>query len=64
MDTMNLKEVSSALGIHYNTTLKYVSLGLIHAVKIGKSYRVSYDEVERLKRDGVSVRKKVLSDAT
>lgn len=61
---MNLKEVSEVLGLHYNTVLKYVTAGLIHAVKIGKSYRVSEDEIDRIKREGISMSKGVYHNAT
>lgn len=54
---MGLREVSEVLGLHYNTVLKYVSLGLIRAIKIGKAYRVSEEEIERIKREGISVSK-------
>jgi excisionase family DNA binding protein len=56
---MSVKEVSVILGLHYNTILKYISLGLIHAVRIGKSYRISKEELDRIMHDGIIIPKEV-----
>ena len=55
---MNLSEVCEELGISYNSVRKYIRLGLIHAIKMGKSYRVSEEEIERIKREGIDLSKR------
>ena len=55
---MNLSEVCVELDLSYNTVRKYIRLGLIHAIKMGKSYRVSEEEIERVKREGIDLSKR------
>jgi excisionase family DNA binding protein len=52
---MTLDEVSKQLGLSYNTVRKYVSLGLIKTTRMGKSYRVSDEEVKRILKEGISL---------
>lgn len=52
---LTLREAASELRVCYNTMLKYVSSGAVHAVKIGRTYRVSEDEILRVKREGVEL---------
>ena len=52
---VTLREAAKELRVCYNTMLKYVSSGAIHAVKIGRTYRVSEEEIERVKREGVNL---------
>lgn len=52
---VTLREAAKELRVCYNTMLKYVSSGAIHAVKIGRTYRVSEEEIERVKREGVNI---------
>jgi excisionase family DNA binding protein len=43
-----LKEVAAGLGVHYQTVKAWVADGKINARKIGKSYRVTGAELDRL----------------
>jgi excisionase family DNA binding protein len=52
-DDLTLHEAAELLGVHYMTAYRYVRLGQLPAEKLGGVWRVSRDEVERL-RDGVS----------
>jgi excisionase family DNA binding protein len=52
---LTLREAASELRVCYNTMLKYVSSGAVHAVKIGRTYRVSEDEILRVKKEGVEL---------
>lgn len=52
-DDLTLHEAAALLGVHYMTAYRYVRLGQLPAEKLGGIWRVSRDEVERL-RDGVS----------
>ena len=52
---MNLNEACKELSVSYNTLRKYIRLGLVKAVKIGKSYRISDDEIERVKIEGIDL---------
>lgn len=52
-DDLTLHEAAALLGVHYMTAYRYVRLGQLPAEKLGGVWRVSRDEVERL-RDGVS----------
>lgn len=52
---LTLREAASELRVCYNTMLKYVSSGAVHAVKIGRTYRVSEDEIMRVKKEGVEL---------
>ena len=52
---ITLREAAKELRVCYNTMLKYVSSGAIHAVKIGRTYRVSEEEIERVKKEVVSI---------
>jgi len=48
MKTIN--EVAEIFGVCRNTVRNWIERGLIKAVKIGGSVRISNEEVERLKR--------------
>jgi excisionase family DNA binding protein len=58
---MSLKEAASEIRVCYNTMLKYVNTGAIKAVKIGRTYRVSEEEIERVKREGVQLSPETLT---
>lgn len=47
-----LKEVAEKLRVSYLTVYKAVQDGRIKAVKIGRDYRVTEEEVERIKKEG------------
>ena len=52
---LDMYEASKALGIHYNTLRKYRELGLIKYIRMGKSYKFSEEEIERVKREGITL---------
>jgi excisionase family DNA binding protein len=44
---VELKEAAEQLGVHYQTAYRWVRDGTLAAVKIGSSYAVSLEEIER-----------------
>lgn len=54
---MNLYDAGKELGVSYNTIRKYIRLGLLPATKIGKSYRVSYEDIQKALKDGIDLSK-------
>ncbi|BAN03260.1 cobalamin-dependent protein [Ilumatobacter coccineus] len=49
--TLTLHEAAEELGVHYMTAYRYVRLGLLDAEKVGGTWQVGSDAVERF-RDG------------
>ena len=45
---MDLAQAARALGVHYQTAYRWVRSGRLAAVKVGGTYRVADDDVERL----------------
>ena len=52
----NIKETASVLGISEITVRRHIYNGHIHAVKIGRGYKISRQEIERIKREGFDER--------
>ncbi len=50
-----LKEVAEGLGVHYQTVKTWVAAGKINARKIGRSYRVTGGELQRLLKSEAAV---------
>ena len=50
----SLADVSKELGISYLTLYRLTRAGYVRAVKIGKQWRISEEEVSRIKVEGVS----------
>ena len=50
---LTIKEVANDLKVHEMTILRHLNYGNIKGVKIGKSWRISEEELERIKRQGV-----------
>ena len=46
----SLKEVALELGVHWKTVYNMILRGDIKAVKIGRQWKISEEEIERLKR--------------
>lgn len=44
---MNLQEAADRLGVHYQTAYRWIRQGLLRAVKVGATYEVEPDEVDR-----------------
>ncbi len=43
-----LKEVAAGVGVHYQTVKGWVADGKLNANKVGKTYRVTEEELNRL----------------
>jgi len=48
-----IAESSKELGICYNTMRKYVIMGLVKHIRLGRSYLISEDELSRIKKEGI-----------
>lgn len=46
------REVASILKVHEMTVIRHIRSGEIKAVKIGCGWRISEQELERIKREG------------
>lgn len=51
----NLRELADELDVHFNTIYKYVSNGYINTYRMGRNIRVSIEEVERIKKEGIKL---------
>lgn len=47
------KQVAEALNLNERTVRNWINDGKILAVKLGREWRVSDEEVERIKKEGV-----------
>lgn len=47
---LTLKEVAKELNVHWKTVRNWALNGTIKAVKIGRQWRVSEEEVNRIKK--------------
>lgn len=47
-----VKEVAEILKLHFRTVERLVREGKIRSVKIGGAYRITEEEVERIKKEG------------
>ena len=50
---LSISEVASILNISEMTVRRKLKSSLIKGVKVGKMWRISAEEVERIKREGV-----------
>ena len=50
---LTIKEVANALKVHEMTILRHLNNNSIKGVKIGKSWRISEEELERIKENGI-----------
>jgi len=51
-DDLTLQEAADHLGVHYMTAYRYVRLGLLAAVKVGGTWRVTPEELEVFRAGG------------
>jgi len=51
---MTLRQVAAEVMVSMPTIYRWLKSGKLKAVKMGKVWRVGEDEVERLKKEGVS----------
>jgi excisionase family DNA binding protein len=49
----SIREVAKLLKLSYPTTYKMVMDGRIKAVKMGFSWRISQDEIDRILKEGI-----------
>ena len=49
---LTIEEVSKILKISYRSTWLMVVAGKIKAIKVGNQWRVTEDELERIKKEG------------
>jgi excisionase family DNA binding protein len=54
---MMIKVVDAAkeLGCSYNTLMKWIKAGKIHAIKIGRFFKIEDKELERTKSKGLRI---------
>lgn len=50
---LTIKQVAEALNVSTITIMRRLYSGAIKGVKVGKIWRISAEEVERIKREGV-----------
>ena len=51
---LTIKDVAKTLKLHEMTVYRYVVSGKIKSVKFGNTYRITEEEVEKIKKDGLS----------
>lgn len=49
---LTIEQVADALQLHKMTVFRYLKCGRIKGVKIGQNWRISEQELERIKREG------------
>lgn len=49
-----IEQVCTMLNIHQNSLYKWIKQGKVNAVKVGKVYRISEEEIDRIKREGIN----------
>lgn len=54
---MNMQEAGLQLGRHPNTIQRWIKSGLINCVKIGRDWEISQEEIDRIKREGLELKK-------
>jgi excisionase family DNA binding protein len=52
---LSLYDAAIILNVHYNTLRRWIQMGKVKAVKMGRAWKISTEEVERLKSDGVAL---------
>ena len=50
---LSIKDVADALKVHKITILRHLYDGKIKGIKIGKSWRISEEELQRIKNSGI-----------
>ncbi len=50
----SLQEVADTLGVHYQTVKSWRADRKIKAIKIGRSFRVADEELQRIVNEGIS----------
>ena len=47
---LTVEQVAQALQVHWQTVLNYIKSGKLRALKLGKGYRISKEELEKFVR--------------
>lgn len=50
---LTIKDVARELNVHEITIFRHIKNGDIKGVKIGKSWRISQEELDRIKHNGI-----------
>lgn len=58
----DIREFSEEIGVHWNTSYKYIKMGLVKSITIGRSIRIPKEEVERIKKEGINLNGKAQRD--
>ena len=53
LEALPLREVERRLGVHRSTLAAHVRAGIVRAVTFGNRTRVTVEEIERIKREGL-----------
>lgn len=51
-EMLTIEQVANALQLHRMTIFRYLKNGKIRGIKIGRDWRISEEELERIKRYG------------
>jgi excisionase family DNA binding protein len=49
---LTIKQVAEALNVCAMTIMRHLTKGTIRGIKVGKSWRISQEELDRIKREG------------
>lgn len=49
----NIKDVAEKLNVHWKTVYRWILNGNINAIKIGRVYKISHQELEYIKQNGL-----------
>lgn len=52
---MSLYDAADTLSVHYNTLRRWITQGKVRAVKIGRAWKISNLEIERIKAEGLTL---------
>ena len=54
---MNMQEAAEKLGKHPNTIQRWIKNGQINCVKIGRDWEITQEEIDRIKREGLRLKR-------
>lgn len=52
---ISLYDAADILNVHYNTLRRWITQGKVRAVKIGRAWKISNLEIERIKAEGLTL---------
>ena len=52
---LSIHEFAEKLNVHPNTVRRWISTGKIKALKIGKNWKISVDELNRVLKEGIQL---------